>query len=103
MTVMTDLQVIHVAEAPAAPALFRSPSAPVRRTLVDILDATVRAHPAAAAIETGAGRLTYRELADEVEALRGRLSGQGIGAGDRLCPEKSRGGRFPHRPSISAF
>jgi hypothetical protein len=27
----------------------------------------------------------------------------GIGAAGRLCPEKSRGGKFPRRPVISAF
>ncbi|MFI5894069.1 Pls/PosA family non-ribosomal peptide synthetase [Actinoplanes sp. NPDC051513] len=90
----TDLQPIdlpEIAEAPAAPALFTSPYAPVRRTLVDILDATVHAHPAARAIDTGATRLTYRELADETEALRSRLSGHGIGVGDRVGVRVSSG------------
>jgi non-ribosomal peptide synthetase-like protein len=87
VTVTTDLRLIELAEiahAPEAPALFRSRSAPIRRTLVDILDATVRDHAEARAIDAGDTVLTYRELADEVEALRAALSGQGIGVGDRV-------------------
>ncbi|AEV84260.1 amino acid adenylation protein [Actinoplanes sp. SE50] len=87
MTVTSDLRLIELPEAAVpdeAPALFRSDSAPLRRTLLDILDATVTAHPRAAAIDTGAGVLTYRELADAVEALRVTLSGHGIGVGDRV-------------------
>ncbi|MBU2663881.1 amino acid adenylation domain-containing protein [Actinoplanes bogorensis] len=88
MTVTTDLQLIDLPaidltlEAPEA--VFRSPSAPVRRTLVDVLDATVEAHPTARALDAGGRVLTYRELADEVEALRVELTGHGIGAGDRV-------------------
>jgi non-ribosomal peptide synthetase-like protein len=94
VTVTTDLQPTDSSasvptatirsEAQASPALFRSPHAPMRRTLVDVLDATVLAHPAARAIDTGATELTYRELAEQVEALRSRLSGRGIGVGDRV-------------------
>ncbi|WP_433379374.1 Pls/PosA family non-ribosomal peptide synthetase [Actinoplanes sp. CA-142083] len=94
MTVTTDLQLIELptfAEVPAAPALFLSHSAPVRRTLVDILDATVQAHPAARALDTGATKLTYRELADEIETLRARLSEHGIGVGDRVGVRVSSG------------
>ena len=39
--------------APVAPAVFRSTSAPDRRTLADILDDTVQVHPGAAAIDNG--------------------------------------------------
>ncbi|MFI5496027.1 Pls/PosA family non-ribosomal peptide synthetase [Actinoplanes sp. NPDC051859] len=70
--------------APVAPAVFRTDSPPVRRTLVDILDETVRAHPTAHALDAGATPLTYRELADAVEAVRVTLAGHGIGAGDRV-------------------
>ena len=94
MTVTTDLRLIDlpaIAVAPEAPALFRSRSAPVRRTLVDILDATVAAHPAARAIDAGRTTLTYRELADEVEAVRSRLGGHGIGVGDRVGIRVSSG------------
>ncbi|MFI6070464.1 Pls/PosA family non-ribosomal peptide synthetase [Actinoplanes sp. NPDC051343] len=87
MTVTTDRQPI---ELPAI-AVFRSPYPPVRRTLVDIVDATVQAHPSAVAIDTGAITLTYRELADEIEALRATLSGHGIGPGDRIGIRVSSG------------
>ncbi len=94
MTVTTDLALIDLPEIVAdrdAPALFRSRSAPVRRTLLDILDATVRAHPGALAMETVATRLTYRELADEVEAVRTTLAGHGVGVGDRVGVRVSSG------------
>ncbi|MGI5521528.1 Pls/PosA family non-ribosomal peptide synthetase [Micromonospora sp. CA-259024] len=80
-----------MATAPAAAAVFRSSSAPVRRTLVDILDETVRAHPGADALDNGATALTYRELADEVEAVRTSLAGNGIGVGDRVGVRISSG------------
>lgn len=94
MTVTTDLRLIDLPEftvTPQAPALFRSRSAPLRRTLVDILDATVQAHPGAAAIDAGGSKLTYRELADEVDALRATLHGHGIGVGDRVGIRVSSG------------
>ncbi|WP_229831121.1 Pls/PosA family non-ribosomal peptide synthetase [Actinoplanes ianthinogenes] len=81
----------ELVEGPPAPAVFRSASAPARRTLVDILDATVRAHPDSRAIDTGAVQLTYRELAAEVEALRVTLAGHGIGVGDRVGVRVSSG------------
>jgi non-ribosomal peptide synthetase component F len=97
VTVTTDLQpfgTLAIVGEPAAQASFGSPSAPVRRTLVDILDATVQAHPAARAIDTADATLTYRELADRVEALRATLSGHGIGAGDHLL-QAAQGVRVP--------
>ncbi|WIN00806.1 AMP-binding protein [Actinoplanes oblitus] len=80
-----------ITEGPVLPAVFRSASAPARRTLVDILDATVRAHPDSDAIDTGAVQLTYRELAAEVDALRTTLHEHGIGAGDRVGVRVSSG------------
>ena len=74
-----------------APAVFRCSAAPVRRTLIDILDETVRAHPRARALDNGATALTYRELADEVEAVRVSLAGHGIGVGDRVGVRISSG------------
>lgn len=94
MTVTTDLQLIELptmAEMPAAPALFHSPYAPARRTLIDVLDATVEAHPTAPAIDTGVATLTYRELADEIDALRAKLNADGIGIGDRVGVRVSSG------------
>jgi non-ribosomal peptide synthetase-like protein len=87
VTVTTDLRLIELPElefTAEAPAVFRSHSAPIRRTLIDVLDATVQAHPDALAIDTGGTTLTYRQLAAEVEALRVTLSGHGVGAGDRV-------------------
>lgn len=87
MTVTTDLQLIELPELtfPAeAPAVFRSSSAPVRRTLIDLLDATVQSHPGALAIDTGTTVLTYRQLAAEIDTLRTTLTGHGIGPGDRV-------------------
>ncbi|GAA0461849.1 amino acid adenylation protein [Paractinoplanes deccanensis] len=94
MTVTTDLRLIDLPEiafAPEAPALFHSRSTPVRRTLVDILDATVQAHGGARAIDAGGRVLTYRELADEVEAVRATLAGHGVGVGDRVGIRVSSG------------
>nr|WP_239177069.1 Pls/PosA family non-ribosomal peptide synthetase [Actinoplanes octamycinicus] len=80
-----------ILEGPAAPAVFRSPEAPALRSLVDILDATIRHHPESPAIDAGGVQLTYRELAAEVEALRVTLSGHGIGLGDRVGVRVSSG------------
>ncbi|MFC4068873.1 Pls/PosA family non-ribosomal peptide synthetase [Actinoplanes subglobosus] len=87
MTVTTDLRLIELPElefTTEAPAVFRSPSVPIRRTLIDVLDATVAAHPDATAIDTGATTLTYARLAADVETLRATLAGHGVGLGDRV-------------------
>ncbi|MCU7724375.1 AMP-binding protein [Actinoplanes sp. KI2] len=89
-----DLRLIdlpEIAVTPETPALFHSRSAPPRRTLIDILDATVHAHHGARAIDAGGATLTYRELAGAVEAVRSRLAGHGIGAGDRVGIRVSSG------------
>ncbi|MYW64351.1 amino acid adenylation domain-containing protein [Streptomyces sp. SID8379] len=67
-----------------APALFAGGCAAPPRTLMDVLDATVRAHPDEPALDDGTRRLTYRELAAEVEQLRRRLDAAGVGWGDRV-------------------
>ncbi|MFE4667723.1 Pls/PosA family non-ribosomal peptide synthetase [Streptomyces sp. NPDC056716] len=54
------------------------------RTLVDIFDASVRAHPDEPALDDGTTRLSYRALAGEVERLRARLAAAGVGLGDRV-------------------
>ncbi|MFC8666352.1 Pls/PosA family non-ribosomal peptide synthetase [Streptomyces sp. NPDC057199] len=66
------------------PARFTAASAASPRTLVDILDASVRAHPDEPALDDGHRCLSYRALAVEVEALRRRLSAAGVGLGDRV-------------------
>ena len=90
MTVTTDLRLLP-APLPVAPAVYRSSSAPVSRTLLDILDETTVAHGGAPAIEAGATALTYRELAGAVEAVRATLAGHGIGVGDRVGVRVSSG------------
>jgi non-ribosomal peptide synthetase-like protein len=70
-----------------APVFARAqyPSAPaaLARTLLDVLAATVRAHPHAPALDAGRP-LTYRELAAEVDNVAARLGVAGIGVGDRV-------------------
>ncbi|WP_151476666.1 Pls/PosA family non-ribosomal peptide synthetase [Streptomyces albicerus] len=66
------------------PARFSAASAASPRTLVDILDASVRAYPDEPALDDGHRCLSYRALAVEVEALRRRLSAAGVGLGDRV-------------------
>ncbi|MBL7252785.1 Pls/PosA family non-ribosomal peptide synthetase [Paractinoplanes lichenicola] len=95
MTVTTtDLRLIDLPAIdvePESPALFHSASAPVRRTLVDVLDATVQAHPNARALDAGGTALTYRELADRIELVRVDLAGLGVGVGDRVGIRVSSG------------
>lgn len=65
-------------------ALFRSAAAAPPRTLIDVLQATVARHPDAPALDTGTETLTYREVWAEVLRRARRLTGQGIGPGDRV-------------------
>ncbi|WP_079190215.1 Pls/PosA family non-ribosomal peptide synthetase [Actinacidiphila paucisporea] len=70
---------------PATPyARFSGGPAAGPRTLMDILDATVLAHPHEPALDDGRTALTYRALAAEVDGLRRKLAAAGIGAGDRV-------------------
>lgn len=83
---LLDASLAGVSTAPdePVPALFRAGDAAAERTLLDILAATARAHPAAAAVDDGTTALSYRALAAETERLRRRLADAGIGAGDRV-------------------
>ncbi|MHC3474703.1 Pls/PosA family non-ribosomal peptide synthetase [Streptomyces sp. 7R007] len=65
-------------------ARFSAGQAASARTLVDILDASVRSYPGELALDDGSVQLTYRELAAEVERLRRRLAAAGVGLGDRV-------------------
>jgi non-ribosomal peptide synthetase-like protein len=65
-------------------ARFSGGPAASARTLVDIFDASVRSYPNELALDDGATRLTYRQLAVEVETLRRALAGAGVGLGDRV-------------------
>lgn len=65
-------------------ARFSGGPAASPRTLVDVFDASVRSCPDELALDDGTTRLTYRALAAEVERLRRRLAGAGVGLGDRV-------------------
>jgi non-ribosomal peptide synthetase-like protein len=66
------------------PAVFTNGEAPPQRTLLDLLDDTIRRHPTADAIDDGRTVLTYRQLAAEIRVVEARLKQHGIGAGDRV-------------------
>ena len=83
--------VLAAAPAAPAPAVFRSAATAPERTLLDVLAATAAVHPQAAAVDDGSAVLTYRALTVEVEDLRRRLAGCGIGVGDRIGVRLSSG------------
>ncbi|MFD8934307.1 Pls/PosA family non-ribosomal peptide synthetase [Streptomyces sp. NPDC059578] len=70
-------------EAGVPAVLTAGPAAPAR-TLIDVLDVSVRRHPGEPALDDGTTRLTYRALAVEVERLRRRLTEAGAGPGIRI-------------------
>ncbi|MBD0739317.1 amino acid adenylation protein [Streptomyces sp. CBMA29] len=76
----------HLAEGAhlAGGAHFSGGTAAGARTLLDVLDATVLAHPQEPALDDGRTALTYRALAAEVDTLRRGLAAAGIGPGDRV-------------------
>ncbi|MCY0950052.1 Pls/PosA family non-ribosomal peptide synthetase [Streptomyces sp. H27-S2] len=59
------------------------PAAPPR-TLVDVFEDSVRAHPDEPALDDGTELLTYRALAVEVDRRRRALVAAGVGLGDRV-------------------
>ncbi len=71
-------------DPPVGQARYRSAPAPHPRTLLDVLDTTIAAHPEALALDTGTEALTYRALRDEITARADRLRRAGIGPGDRV-------------------
>ncbi|WP_329619505.1 amino acid adenylation domain-containing protein [Streptomyces sp. NBC_01255] len=81
---LTLLDDAETYEEPGKAARFSAGPAAPPRTLVDILDATVRAHPDELALDDGTTRLTYRALAAEVERRRRDLAAAGVGLGDRV-------------------
>ncbi|PKW26607.1 amino acid adenylation domain-containing protein [Phycicoccus duodecadis] len=64
--------------------LLRSHLAAEPRTLVDVLRATVHAHPDARAIDNGREVLTYEEALEAADAVARGLKEQGIGRGDTV-------------------
>ena len=73
------------------PALYPAAPEPARRTLLEVLAETAAKHPDEAAVDAGGRVLTYRGLAEEIDAVRGRLAGAGIGVGDRVGVRISSG------------
>ncbi|MFE1900786.1 AMP-binding protein, partial [Streptomyces yangpuensis] len=71
-------------EEPGKSARFRAGPAAPPRTLLDILEASVRAYPDEPALDDGTTRLTYRALAAEVDRGRRALAAAGVAAGDRV-------------------
>nr|WP_083467349.1 non-ribosomal peptide synthetase [Kibdelosporangium sp. MJ126-NF4]CEL23092.1 putative non-ribosomal peptide synthetase [Kibdelosporangium sp. MJ126-NF4]CTQ90229.1 putative non-ribosomal peptide synthetase [Kibdelosporangium sp. MJ126-NF4] len=65
-------------------AVLPACSPPPERTLLDVFDATVRAHPHAVAIDDSSTLLTYTELAQAARVASSRLRAAGIGVGDRV-------------------
>ncbi|AYF76949.1 amino acid adenylation domain-containing protein [Nocardia yunnanensis] len=77
-----------------ADPLLRAALAPPARTLVDILAATIAAHPDAPALDDGETELTYAELGAEIAVAVERLAAAGVRAGDRVgvrMPSGTRG------------
>ncbi|WP_243770288.1 Pls/PosA family non-ribosomal peptide synthetase [Amycolatopsis acidicola] len=72
-------------------ALFWTGLAAAERTLVDVFADTVARHPSAPALDADGTVLSYRKLAEEVEALRARLAAAGVGVGDRVGVRISSG------------
>ncbi|SFK27877.1 non-ribosomal peptide synthetase terminal domain of unknown function [Amycolatopsis sacchari] len=72
-------------------ALFRTGLPAAERTLLDVFAETVARHPGADALDDGQRVLSYRRLAEEVDALRQRLADAGVGVGDRVGVRISSG------------
>ena len=75
---------LRPAVAGAERSVFDGGRPPARRTLRDILEATVAAVPAAPALDDGRRMLDYRGLVAEVDGLAARLRARGIGPVDRV-------------------
>ena len=65
-------------------AIFGVETEPPARTLVDILSATMDAHPEEVAIESATATITYSQLRGLLDEQAARLHAKGIGPGDRV-------------------
>src|SRR4051794_1989375 len=81
---------VTLASTPTPAPYPPAPAAP-RRTLLDVLAETAARHPGEDAIDAADATLTYRRLAEEVDAVRRRLADDGIGVGDRVGVRVSSG------------
>ncbi|CAK1361138.1 Linear gramicidin synthase subunit D [Cercospora beticola] len=66
-----------------------TPASP--RTLVQVLDATISAHPEALAIDNGTSSLTYAALRKEIRTKAAQLREAGVSVGDRVGIRLSSG------------
>ena len=80
-----------VGSAAVYPAVYPAAPAPDRRTLLDVLAATMAQHADEAAVDAGGTVLSYRGLAEQIEIVRERLAHNGIGVGDRVGVRISSG------------
>ncbi len=71
----------------------RTQAAPPPRTLLDVLRATVAAHPDSAAIEDPDGTLSYAELVESVGRGAATLAARGVRRGDRVGVRLPSGSR----------
>ena len=78
------LVVPPAATLPHPQAAWPVRSAAPARTLLDVLDATVRSSPLAPALDAGGTVLDYRALRDAADATAARLVDRGVGPGDRV-------------------
>ncbi|MEU2496292.1 amino acid adenylation domain-containing protein [Streptomyces sp. NPDC007883] len=93
-----SLRVLTDEEEAASAAVWNATDRPVEaRSVPEILDDAVRAAPGAPALVAGGERLTFRELADRVEAVAGLLAGRGAG------PETVVGLALPRRLMVPAI
>ncbi|MEO7070154.1 MAG: non-ribosomal peptide synthetase, partial [Nostocoides sp.] len=69
---------------PGMSPLLASARAPSPRTLVDIFEETVAAHPEALALDSGVEILTYAELSAAAAELADDLAMLGVGRGDKV-------------------
>lgn len=65
------------------PLLAGARAAPPR-TLLDVLDATIAAHPDAPAIDDTRSVLTYAELGEHVDRMARELAAEGVRRGDAV-------------------
>jgi non-ribosomal peptide synthetase component F len=80
----TAAERLHEGDGPIHEAVYPHVAPAAARTLLDVLSASVSAHPAELALDDGRARLTYRELSTRVTKLAGDLTAAGIGVGDRV-------------------
>ena len=82
-TVPRAARVEHPVEWHPAAVYWSRPATPPR-TLLNVLEATAFAFPAAPAIDDGVGTLSYSALLGQLHVIGRRIRAHGIGTGDRI-------------------